>query len=349
MVHASDRRAAGGTAWCGRWASLVFASAVSLLPTLVAKPVEVSRSQAAAIVQGGVPGDGTDVAGTHRQITRSQQETTQRLAARVWAGGPAAPDVVIWPENSTAVDAVADAQARDAIEASVDAIDVPVIVGAIMDDVDPRRVLNQGIVWDPATGPGARYTKRHPVPFGEYLPFRTVVQGLSSRFSQIPRDMVAGGSQPPLQVVGTSIAMAICFDVAFDDVLPDQVRAGAEIVVVQTSNAMFTGTTQRAQQFAVSRARALEIGRSVIVASTNGISGVIAPDGTVTQRSSTRGTEVLVADAPLVSDQTVATRIGSMLTNAMLVIAIGAILVAVRRGGRTAHPRGASLPIGSGR
>jgi len=314
--------------------------AVSLVPTLIAKPVEASRDLTVAIVQAGVPGDGTDLVGNHRQVTRNLQEATQRLASRVQAGEQPAPDVVIWPENSTAVDAFTDTQARDAIETSVEAIGAPVLVGAMMDDVDPRRVLNQGIVWDPATGPGERYTKRHPVPFGEYIPFRTGLEGFSTRFSQIPRDMVAGAPQPPLQVAGTSIAMAICFDVAFDDVLPGQVRDGAELIVVQTSNAMFTGTTQRAQQFAISRARALETGRSVIVASTNGISGAIAADGTVTHQSSTRDTEVLVAAVPLTSDLTVAVRIGTMLTDGMLVIALGALLAAVRWGGRTADPRG---------
>ncbi|MAY96439.1 MAG: hypothetical protein CMH84_07860 [Nocardioides sp.] len=102
---------------------------------------------------------------------------------------------------------------------------------------------------------------------------------------------------------------------------------------------MFTGITQRAQQFAISRARALETGRSVIVASTNGISGVIAPDGTVTQRSSTRNTEALVTAVPLTSDQAVAVRIGTMLTYGMIVIAFMALLAAVSRGDRTADPR----------
>jgi len=242
---------------------------------------------------------------------------------------------VIWPENSTAVDPFIDAQARRAIEASVKAIGRPVLVGAMVDAADPRRVLNQGIVWDPETGPAERYTKRHPVPFGEYIPFRSVLGDINPRLAEIPRDMIPGGSQPPLEVAGTSIAMAICFDVAFDDVLPQQVRDGAEVVVVQTSNAMFTGTAQREQQFTISRARALETGRSVVVASTNGISGVIAPDGTVVQQSSTRGTEVLVATVPLASGQTFSVRMGPMLSSGLPVVALGALLVGVRRRART--------------
>ena len=319
-----------------RWAIGVAAVlALTVLPAALARPADESRTVTVAIIQGGVPGDGTDLVSNHRQFTRNQREATLQLAARVQAGEEPAPDLVIWPENSTPVDPFTDPQAADAIEASMEAIGRPLLVGAMVDASDPRRVLNQGIIWDPATGPGERYTKRHPVPFGEYIPFRRVLGGLNARLAEIPRDMIAGGSQPPLEVDGTSIAMAICFDVAFDDVLPEQVRDGAEVVVVQTSNAMFTGTAQRSQQFAISRARALETGRSVVVASTNGISGVIAPDGTVVQQSSTRGTEVLVATVPLASSQTFSVRMEPMLSSGLLVVALGALLVGVRRRART--------------
>ena len=45
------------------------------------------------------------------------------------------------------------------------------LVGAMV-DAGTEHVLNQGIVWEPGTGAGDRYTKRHPVPFGEYIPWR---------------------------------------------------------------------------------------------------------------------------------------------------------------------------------
>ena len=77
------------------------------------------------------------------------------------------------------------------------------------------------------------------------------------------------------------MADAICFDVAYDDGIGGQVARGAELVTVQTSNAMFSRTGQLAQQFEISRLRALETGRWVVVAAINGISGVVRPDGTV--------------------------------------------------------------------
>jgi apolipoprotein N-acyltransferase len=224
----------------------------------------------------------------------------------------------------------------------VAAVGRPVLVGAMVDAADPRRVLNQGIVWDPSTGPGGRYTKSHPVPFGEYIPYRDVLGDINPRLDEIPRDMIPGGPQAPVLVGGTKVAMAICFDVAFDDVLPEQVGDGAEVIVVQTSNAMFTGTAQPAQQFAISRARALETGRSVLVASTNGISGAIGPDGAVLRQSSTRRTEVLVVAVPLASGDTAAVRTAPMIRLTSLLVALSAVLAGLWRSlGR--RPRSTSV------
>ena len=121
------------------------------------------------------------------------------------------------------------------------------------------------------------------MPFGEYIPYREKL-GIDRNFSQlsqVPRDMLSGTRTSPLRIAGTQVADAICFDVSYDDAIGEQVRGGAELLTVQTSNAFFIHTGQIEQQFAMSRLRALETGRTVVIASVNGRSGFIAPDGTV--------------------------------------------------------------------
>ena len=329
-------------------APFLVVAALLMLPALLAQPVDTSRTFTVALVQGGVPGDGTDLVRHHRQLTRNQMGATRQLARRARRSVGVAPDLVVWPENSTAVDPFKDSQAKAAITSSVAAIGRPLLLGAMVDAADPTRVLNQAIAWDPSSGPGARYTKRHPVPFGEYIPFRAVLADLNPRLAAIPRDMIAGDAQSPIDLAGTKVAVAICFDVAFDDVLPAQVRDGAELIVVQTSNAMFTGTAQQAQQFAISRVRALETGRSVVVASTNGISGVIGPDGTVMTQSSSRGTEVLTGVVPLASDQTIAMRLGRAIGVGSVVVAAGATMVGAARRVRAATASRSSRRRSSG-
>ena len=110
----------------------------------------------------------------------------------------------------------------------------------------------------------------------------------------IPRDMVRGTSLEPIRVDDVLVADAICFDVAYDEGIGGQVARGAELVVVQTSNAMFIETAQIDQQFEISRLRALETGRWVVVAAINGISGVVRPDGSVVASAGAQTSAVLV-------------------------------------------------------
>ena len=70
---------------------------------------------------------------------------------------------------------------------------------------------------------------------------------------------------------------------AYDDLMRDSVRAAGDdhsLLVVQTNNATFGYTDESEQQFAISRIRAIEHGRSVVHVSTVGVSGFVAPDGT---------------------------------------------------------------------
>jgi apolipoprotein N-acyltransferase len=232
---------------------------------------------------------------------------THGLADRIAAGGPR-PDLVIWPENSTDIDPFADSTVYDDIQGAVDAVGVPVLVGAMVSGEEPEDVYNQGIVWEPGTGPVQRYSKTHPVPFGEYIPFRDVLAQLIRRLDQIPRDMVPGTEPGVLSMNGTTIGDVICFEVAYDELLHDVVAGGAELVVVQTNNATYMGTGQIEQQFAISRLRAIETGRYVVVAATNGVSGVVAPDGEVVERAPVRSQAVLLQDVPISTEDTLALR-----------------------------------------
>jgi apolipoprotein N-acyltransferase len=295
-----------------RTAALCLVGVCVLVAVPVALPWDADEdgSVTVAVVQGDVPGPGNDILYDHRQVTQNHVDATVDLAEEVDAGEAPEPLFVIWPENSTAVDPFADESTNAGIVRAASAIGVPVLVGAIV-DAGERHVLNQGIVWDPQTGPGDRYTKWHPVPYGEYIPFRRYFDGKNfGRLALIPRDMLSGSRRQPLNVGGVRVADAICFDVAYDDGIQVQLANGAELLVVQTSNATFIGTDQIDQQFAITRLRAIETGRWVAVASTNGVTGIIAPDGDVVASAEPRTTAVLVEQVGLVGALTPAMRIG---------------------------------------
>ncbi len=288
-----------------------------------------------AVVQGGVPGDGTELARFHRAVTRNHAEATVDLAARLDGSGESV-DLVVWPENSTAVDPIADMTAHSLIDTAAQRVGAPVLVGGIFDGRDAATAYNRGLLWPTDGHPAVRrdevtYTKRHLVPFGEYIPWRSVIGSWSPRFKLIPRDMLPGTPSVPLALGNIPFAAAICFDVAYDDVVPDQVMQGARFVTVQTSNATFFGTAQPDQQLAITRSRAIESGRAVVVASTNGVSAVIDWNGNVVEMLPRGETATTVSDLQLSTTITPAVRWRVLQRPTILVFGAAGLALSLRR------------------
>jgi apolipoprotein N-acyltransferase len=238
---------------------------------------------------------------------------TLKLAAAIRAGSEPRPSLVVWPENSSDLDPYTNPDAAAEITRAVQAVGVPILVGAILDGPGPDHDRNVGILWSPRTGPGATYTKRHPVPFGEYIPLRNLAKVFSSKVGLVQRDMVAGHGNGLLTGGPFPIGDVICFEVAYDGLVRSSVSAGAQLLVIQTNNATFGHTAETYQQLAMSQLRAVEHGRAVVQVSTTGVSAVIGPDGRIRQRSGALFTpDILVAKIPLRTTDTLATRLGAI-------------------------------------
>jgi apolipoprotein N-acyltransferase len=305
--------------------ALVAAAVVLVAAPLVPTPSD-GPTVTVAIVQGNVPRLGLDAFAQRAAVLNNHAAATHDLAAAVRAGDQARPDLVIWPENASDLDPYTDAQAAATISSAVDDIGVPVLVGAVLEGPGDK-VRNAGIVWDPVTGPGKTYVKRHPVPFGEYMPFRSLVRRISSKVDLVPRDFARGKEPGALDVGPARLADVICFEIAYDGVVRDAVRAGGRLLVVQTNNATFGRSGETYQQLAMGRLRAVEHGRAVLVAATSGVSAVIAPDGRMVARSEVFERNVLVHRVPLRGASTIATRLGVL--PELLLAALAALSVVV--------------------
>lgn len=146
--------------------------------------------------------------------------------------------------------------------------------------------------------------------------------------------MARGTFDSVLDLGEVRVGDVICFEVAYDGLIRDAVLDGGELLVVQTNNATYTGTGQLQQQFAISRYRAIETGRTVVVAATNGISGIIGPDGTVLDSAGEKTRAVLVEEVTLANGITLGVRIGGWLELGLALIALawaGAAYFARRR------------------
>ena len=285
-----------------------------------------------ALIQGDVPRAGLDFNAQRRAVLDNHVERTLELARAVEAGEQDAPDLVIWPENSSDIDPYLNEDAARQIDRAADAVGVPILVGAIV--VGPGEFIsNTAIVWDPGTGPGATYVKRHPVPFAEYVPFRSFFRAFSPYVDRVS-DQYAGQEVGTLDVAGTRLGDLICFEVVYDGLTRDVVRGGAELLVVQTNNATFGYTDESEQQLALSRLRAVEHGRSVAIAATSGISAVVAPDGTVVRDTTLFTPAVVVADIARRDSTTVATRVGAAPEWLLAVAGAAAVGAALLRGRR---------------
>ncbi|PSJ29378.1 apolipoprotein N-acyltransferase [Streptosporangium nondiastaticum] len=292
--------------------ALALAVAVLLAGYAVPVPVKADDEVKVALVQGNVQHAGMDFLGRPMMILDNHAEATLQLARDVKAGRVPKPDLVIWPENSSDLDPFQYPQAYDRIEEAVKAVGVPVLVGALVDHPGQSGYIdNKGIVWDPKTGPGASYAKQHPVPFGEYVPFRSALSKVITRLQRVQRDFYPGDHTGVMQIGPARLGDVICFEVAYDEIVRDTVKAGARALVVQTNNATYGRTGQPEQQLAMSRLRAVEHGRAVVTVATSGISAVVAPDGTVQQRSEEFTRDVISATLPLRDGTTVADRVGA--------------------------------------
>ena len=243
-------------------------------------------------------------------VTANHAAVTEKLAAQVRAGKRPAPDLVIWPENSTDLDPLLYPSVFGTITAAVQAIDRPVLVGEVLQN--PLR--NAGQLWTPGRGPGPLYVKRELVPFGEYIPLRGLLSHVTSLVALQPDNFTAGRRAVVFRAGPIRLGDVICYEVGFDGLVSSEVRAGANLLAVQTNDATFEVDGQLGeslQQLAMARIRAVESDRAVVVASTTGVSAIIAPDGTVVARTGTWRQAVLESRVPLLHTITLADRVGA--------------------------------------
>jgi apolipoprotein N-acyltransferase len=283
-----------------------------------------------AVVQGSVPDRGLAFEDRARQVLDNHVAQTLKLAGEIHSGALPRPDLVVWPENASDVDPLDDASAGAEIDRAVKAVGAPVLVGAILDGPGREHRRNAGILWSPTTGPGAEYIKRHPVPFAEYMPLRTLAEKVSSAAKLVTQDMVAGSGNGLLTGGPVPLGDVICFEVAYDGLVQSSVRAGAQLLVVQTNNATFGHTAETYQQMAMSRLRAIETGRTVVQVSTTGISAIIAPDGTVLEEASDLfHPAILSRGVDLETTTTLAVRLGAIPEWALAGLAVAGAALSV--------------------
>ena len=236
-----------------------------------AVPDGVTRT--VTIVQGNSPCPGTRCPDERRLIYESHLSLTRGLS-------PGA-DLIVWSESSTGgrSDPLRSPTVQGAIGAEAVRLDAMILVGGDL-DAGPDHFENANTVFGRDGDIVGMYHKRHPVPFGEYVPLRPLF-GRVPALDRVPRDMIRGDEQALFDLKGVPFGTVISYEGAYARYERQAVRSGAAFIVLATNEASF-GESQASDQFiAISRVRAAELGVDIAHAAVTGRSAFVRADGRV--------------------------------------------------------------------
>ena len=289
-----------------------------------------------AAVQGG--GD----QGTSALDVPSQQVTDALLAATATIEPSDELDLVVWPENGVDVnnEPFEGSANHAAITAEAARLGVPFSVGVTEDSEfsshpSEGAFVNAQVVIAPNGDITSRYEKVRIVPFGEYVPFRGLLEALGAPLDEVPSDAVAG-QDPAVNVLpdGTRLGVMISWEVFFGGrgraATTADGTGDTSILINPTNGASYTGTVLQSQQIASSKLRAVENGRWVVQVSPTGFSAFVDDDGHVYQRTGVSEQKVITMDVPQRGGRTWYTKFGNW-PWIVLLVAVLAISPVVRR------------------
>ncbi len=292
-------------------------------------PVQTHGSIRVLAVQGNGPAGYFDKR-NYGDILRSQLAETQK-----YVGEHA--DVVLWPEGGTDVDPLENASAASVFDYVSGEFNAPLVSGAITQTGDI--IHNSSLLWKAGSGAVDQYDKRHPVPFGEYIPDRSFWRPFAPDLIDMVEREYTPGTTDSVFDLGKAVAgVNICFDVVDDQLMSESVQDGAQILFAQSNNADFGRTDEGLQQLAIARVRALEFGRSVVNISTVGTSAIILADGSTLDQLPWYTSAAMIDDVPISSTMTPAAYIANPL--ALVISIFGALLLITAGVVSRRRPRG---------
>ncbi len=308
------RAAAGGWFRAG-----IAASAVALVLAVPLWPATTSGSTRIAAVQGDGPAGYFEGAQPGDVMNAQIAATIPLIGRRV--------DMVVWPEGSADIDPTRDRSSAQVLDDLATRLGAPMIVGTITHR--HGRYYNTSLLWEAGKGAVALYDKRHPVPFGEYVPDRSFWMPFApDLLGLIQRQYTPGDRGNVFDVNGVKAGISICFDIVDDQLTTDMADGGAQVILAQTNNADFGRTKENVQQLAIARLRAIETGRSLVNISTVGTSQIIAPDGRTIAHIRAYAPGAMLADVPLGTSTTPATLLSRAIEVLVCGLGLGALIVA---------------------
>jgi apolipoprotein N-acyltransferase len=298
-----------------------------------------------AVVQPGVVGG---MLSAERRFDRGE-ELTRELAG-------SEPDLVVWGESSVGADLDRRPDLADRLAALSREVGAPVLV-----NVDARSegasgppgIYKSSVLVGPDGPTGDRYDKMRLVPFGEYIPARSVLGWVTSVGRAAGEDRLRGDAPVVMSLPDSNLRLGplVCFESAFPDMSRRLTRDGAQVLVAQSATSSFQDSWAPEQHASLAALRAAESGRPMVHATLTGMSAVYAAGGgRVGATIPTDASTSAVYDVPLTSGTTLYVRYGDWPVYASLALlaALGAA-AGVRGLRRPAAPEPAGPPARTAR
>jgi apolipoprotein N-acyltransferase len=263
-----------------------------------------------------------------RVVLAAQMSATARLQQ---LDHGTAPQLVLWPEDVVSLDTALSDSSEEAVLSNLARTLHTTLVVGITETIAATTFRNEVVAWGPDGALVARYEKVHRVPFGEYVPYRSLFAHLGN-LSAVPLDAVPGTGTGLLPTPAAPLGTLISYEVFYADRGRASVRNGAQLLIVPTNTSSYATAQVPTQEIAASKVQAVQQGRDLLQAAPTGYSAAITNRGTLLQRSVLGRQQVILAALSRRSGWTLYVRYGDTPPLGLAVAALaGGWVVAGRR------------------
>ncbi|MFJ8538029.1 apolipoprotein N-acyltransferase [Streptomyces sp. NPDC093591] len=274
------------------------------------RPDVDGRVRIAVVQPGVIQGAG----GPDRRFGREEQLTRELAGQDV--------DLIVWGESSVGYDLGDRPDFARRLAALSRETGANILVNVDARRSDKPGIYKSSILVGPDGPTGARYDKMRLVPFGEYIPLRSMLGWATSVGEAAAEDRRRGTQQVVMDAgQGLRIGPMVCFESAFADMSRNLADDGAQVLIAQSATSTFQQSWAPEQHASLAALRAAETGRPMVHATLTGVSAVYGPGG---QRiGSWLGTDAstsAVYEVPLADGVTPYVRYGDWPVQAALLI-----------------------------
>lgn len=313
------------------------AAAIILQIGVLAKPDPFPANRQAVMVQQNIPVlNNSDW--TPEFYERTATELSQ-ITVQASSGAPASsPGLIIWPE-SPAPFFINDPRLRRRLAALAQQTNSALIVGSLgqtesHDPAHPAQLLNSALVITPQGNILGQYDKIHLVPFGEYIPMQSLLF-FATKLTREVGDFARGTERKVFDLNGIKVSVFVCYESVFPGEIRQFARNGAQVFVNISNDGWYGETSAPFQHLDMTRMRAIENHRWLLLSTNSGTTASIDPLGRVVKKADRNVRTALVAPFAIDTESTFYSRYGDLFAWLCVVISLFVLLVRFRIPART--------------